>query len=582
MFTAFGLTFPEQPTELELHLACFLHDPKPEVGGLGKAEHFWRICAILWGPKSAKSFVRHPWAEKMTVRACETNYLGISGAASSGKSDWGAVWGIVNWLAAPKDTLVLCTSTSLKESGKRIWGSIKAYHQAAGLEGVGKLVESLHAIRTNDGSGVFNDKEGIFCIAGEKKDEKDAIGKLIGAKNKRVIVIADELPELTHAILSACLSNLSMNPWFQMVALGNFKSEEDAFGVFIRPKKGYDSISVEDDEWETELGMCLHLDGTRSPNILAGQDIWPIYGSKQLAGHKKNLDPNSAEFWRMCRSFGTPIGLENVIYSEADFLNGKARDQECLWLKEPVRVASMDPSFTTGGDRCPMNLGSFGQCVDGVFRLKLDRIILLQDDVTNPAPRDYQIARKFRDKCLEHGVLPFHAALDTSGAGSVLWSILAEEWSKEVLMVNFSGSATEMYVRANDTNTGKAQFDRRVSELWWVGREFMKYGQIKGITSDLARELKARRYDTIKGAEGLKVQVETKKEMKKRLGFSPDLADSWCVLLDLCRQRLRFLAGGENTGQNSANIEWDKQVEIANDLYEHATYEDQGMELMVV
>lgn len=232
-----------------------------------------------------------------------------------------------------------------------------------------------------------------------------------------------------------------------------------------------------------------------------------------------------------------------------------------------------------------MHIGSFGQCVDGLWRLRLDKTILLQDNVHNSAPRDYQIARQFRDQCKKHGVEKRHAALDTSGAGSVLWSILAEEWKDEegaVLMVNFSGASTDMFVRANDTNTGKAQFDRRVSELWWVGREFMKYGQIKGITSDLARELKARRYDTIKGAEGLKVQVETKKEMKKRLGFSPDLADSWCVLLDLCRQRLRFLAGGENTGQNSANIEWDKQVEIANDLYEHATYEDQGMELMVV
>jgi hypothetical protein len=41
-----------------------------------------------------------------------------------------------------------------------------------------------------------SEKCGIELIPGEKKREKEATGKIIGIKNKSVILIADELPEL--------------------------------------------------------------------------------------------------------------------------------------------------------------------------------------------------------------------------------------------------------------------------------------------------------------------------------------------------------------------------------------------------
>lgn len=568
----YGIISQEPLSPLELELAAFLKNPPPEAGGLGKAEHFWRIVEILWGPNSPKPFIRHPWAEWMAEKAAKFNYLGISGAGSTGKTDFGAVWGIVNWLADPKGTLVLMTSTSLKESQKRIWGSVKAYWQAApGLPG--KLVDSIGMIRTDDGTGIFNDKEGIALIAAEKKDEAEAIGKIIGAKNRRVILIGDELPELSQSILTAATSNLALNPFFQFIGIGNFKSEHDAFGVFVRPKEGYDSITVEDDEWETELGVCLHLDGMRSPNILAGEDKWPIYNSKNLEAHKRDLGPESAMFWRMCRSFGAPTGTSDAIYSDADLRNGLATSSDCLWLRDPIRVSSLDPSFTNGGDRSAQIIGLYGQCSDGTFRLKVEKVILIRDDVKDESPRDFQIARKFRDNCIEHKVPPRNAAIDASGAGSPLWSIIAEEWSREVLRVDFSGSPSKTFVRATDHVSGKDQFDRRVSELWWVGREFMKYRQIRGITNEIARELKARKYTTIKGPEGLKVSVEPKPMMKKRLGFSPDLADSFCVLLDLCRQRFGFLAGGGELGEYAANKSFEKEAEAATKMYENATYQ---------
>src|SRR6478752_8243687 len=96
----------------------------------GKAQHFRNIVNAIWNTnRSNKKFIFHPWADRMLEAACKHKFLGIAGCASSGKTDFFAMWAIVNFLAAPSLTTVLVTSTSLKDSRKRVWGSIESYWQ---------------------------------------------------------------------------------------------------------------------------------------------------------------------------------------------------------------------------------------------------------------------------------------------------------------------------------------------------------------------------------------------------------------------------------------------------------------------
>jgi hypothetical protein len=101
-----------------------------------KEYYFWRICDELWNHSDLpdKLCVRHPWAELMIKAALENKYLAIGGSASSGKSHIMAAWGIVNWLSQPQDTLVLMTSTTLREARKRIWGSVMAHQSGFGIQ----------------------------------------------------------------------------------------------------------------------------------------------------------------------------------------------------------------------------------------------------------------------------------------------------------------------------------------------------------------------------------------------------------------------------------------------------------------
>lgn len=520
-------------------LYCFRNPVPVEKGGETRAFHFRRIVSALWPEDGPKPFVWHPWAERMLDAACEHQYLAVAGCASSGKTDFYAIWAIVNFIVAPNETMVLVTSTTLKDSRKRIWGSIRDYWQAAPPL-PGKLVDSMGLIRYEDGIGGTSDKSGITLIAAEKKKEKEAVGKLIGFKNKRVIVIADEMPELSESILEASASNLALNPEFQFIGIGNPASRFDAFGVLAKPKHGWQSITPLDDEWETERGFCIRFDGAKSPNVLAGRTVYPwIVTQAKLDDARLKFGENSLAFYRMFRGYWAPTGDEDNIYSDTEIVS-TGGDLDAIWYSMPTKVAALDPSFTSGGDRCPVQFALYGTSKDGLPTLMFTHRELLQDDVTDKkTTRTEQIVRKFQQLCENEGVAPDCAAYDRSGAGGPFGDVVDMLWSPEVLGIQFGGKASDLPVSTSDTTPSHERYANRVTELWFGGKELMRTGQLRGIDGELAKEMCARKYHTRKGGT-LRMEVETKTDMKARTGESPDLADSAMILIEMCRQRFGF------------------------------------------
>lgn len=466
-------------------------------------------------------------------------------------TDFGAIWAIINWLALPLETMVLVTSTSLKDSRKRIWGSIREYFMARpGLPG--KLVDSYGLIRLDDPTGEYagSDKCGITLIAAEKKQEKDAVGKLIGFKNSRVILIADELPELSEAILEAAYGNLSRNPYFQLIGLGNPNSHYDAFGAFARPKDGWASVSTESRRWATDRGLCIRFDGKYSPNIMAGETVYPYLLTQERYDNDARLfGENSATFWRMVRGFWSPTGTSEGVYTEAEIIQYQA-DQEAVWYGDVIQVAALDPSFTNGGDRSAAMFGQYGRNRDGLYTLCFSEVVLLKEDVTDKnTPRTFQIARQFVDLCTERGIDPKHAALDVSGGGAPFADVLTSMWSNQFYRVNFAGKASETPVSVFDSTRSCDRYANRVTEIWFAGKELLRTGQIKGVFDALAKEMCARLYISEKSSTS-KVRVEPKPLMRARTGESPDIADAAFILLDLCRVKL---------GMASAAVAGDKK-----------------------
>lgn len=532
-----------QPTSLLTALLYgFAHHPNDKA----KEFYFWRICDELWNRDELPEpmMVRHPWAEKMIRAAIKHKYLAVGGSASSGKSHTMAAWGIVQWLSQPRDTLVLMTSTTLREARKRIWGSVMSLLSV--IDGAPiKIRDSIGNAAYIDENGTLIERAGLSLIAAEKSKTREAIGKFIGIKQKRVIMIGDELSELSESILQAGLTNLSKNPFFQMIGMSNPNSRFDAFGVWSEPKKGWESVDTQTaDRWTTKWnGHYLRLDGERSPNITLGEVKYPwLPTAEKLAEDRALLGPESRGYMRMVRAVFFDSDETTGIYSEAELTKGGAMG-EVDWAEKPTVVAGIDPAFTNGGDRTIMYTAEVGYARNGQYVCKLGEALHINDDATNKAvPRTYQIVHQIIDHCKRRNISANNVALDSTGAGAPFCDVLAGEWSSDFMRVTFGGKGSDKRVSQNSQLTGAELYTNRVSELWFVGKELLRTKQIYGVSSDLAQEMCARNYDMTKGTGTLRVKIESKPEFKARFGRSPDLADAAFLALDCARQRLGLVA----------------------------------------
>ena len=535
-----GLMIPATNT-----LTALLYGFRHHESNKAKEYYFWRLCDELWNHDELpeKMMVKHPWATEMIKAVIANRYVSIGGAASSGKSHTMAAWGILNWLAAPRDTLVLLTSTTLREARKRIWGSVISLLSV--IEGAPlKVRDSIGNVAYINEQGNLIERAGLSLIAAERSKTREAVGKFIGIKQKRVILIGDELAELSEAILQAGLSNLSKNPYFQLIGMSNPSSRFDAFGIWSEPKHGWDSVDTNiDDRWKTKWGgQYVRFDGERSPNIIAGEDVFPWLPTQtKLDEDKALLGPESRGYMRMVRAIFFDSDETEGIYSEAELTRtGSMSDTE--WQGKPTPIAGLDPAFTNGGDRTILYTGFVGYNHTGQFCVSLGEPHHLNDDATNKAvPRTYQIVRQVKELCKKKGILPENVAVDATGAGAPFCDVLAGEWSDQILRVSFGGKASDRRVSANSKMTGQELYVNRVSELWFVGKELIRTKQLFGIKNDLAQEITSRNYDMIKGST-LRMKIESKPEFKSRFGRSPDLADAAFLCLDLARQKHGLVA----------------------------------------
>lgn len=583
----YGIKWLGNYNDLQIELFCF-RKGTASMGGQedDRPYHFKQIVKMLWGPRSKKHYVWDPWTDRMLDGACSQKYLWLSGCAQSRKSTFAAVWANVNWLCAPETTLVLVASTGLSEARRRIWGQVEEYF-TAGCESMGtlakggtlpgRIIGSLGKIRTEDAGHKFSDLCGIQLVAGDPSHEKDAMKK-IGFHNKRVIMILDELTDLSPTLVKAARANLAVNEWFQLIGIGNFASIYDPLGVNAEPIGGWGSVSAEYDQWETKDGLCLRFDGTRSPNVLLGRQLYPgQYGPEDLKNHRA-LGEHTADVWRMCRSFPCPEADTDRVIAQADLMKGDVRSL-VKWKTAPVKCASLDPAFATGGDKAMAYFGEYGISIEDRPTLQVTEAKQLKEDIRIKGEnKALQISKQFRDECASRGIDSKNAGYDGSGGGVVMDGLFFEIWKgNKLLPVQFGGAASDRPATIKDPRPSNKVFSNRVSELYFSCVDFILGNQIKGLPAQACAELTERR----KAKEGNIIKhnrVESKKEMKLRTGGkSPDDADAFVILLEVARVRLGFKASGFEGGRSAASLSWKQRVMRANSVYKNVSYKPEAI-----
>lgn len=556
-------------TQLDVERWCYLFRRSEMSGGLGAAGHFRNYVDIKWGsPKlgSAK-FTWHPWAEDMLDGACRTSFLGLAGASGVGKSDFMAMWGLANWDIAPMDTKVLIITTTLKDAKSRIWGSIEKYFHAA-PNMPGKLLSSFGLIRLQTDTIKPDVQRGLELFSADKKSFKEEDGsKIKGFHAPRVITLFDEMTDLAKASIVAS-ANLMSNPWYHFIGSGNPASYFDAFGEFCEPATGWENLEEGDEEWKTKKGgITLRFDSRKSVNITSGKVKYPFLATQAKidAIARVHGGENSPGYRSMVAAQFTAASNKDAIYSESDIVSTGGMTKG-IFIGDVVILASLDPSFSDAGDGCVLNFGKFGRGNSNVKTLEHIKSIRLYTDVRDKiTPRTKQICKQIVAYCKKEGVIPHNFAGDATGGGAPFLDALATEegWDNSFLRVAFGGSASQKPVSPTDKKPAKDTYANRVSELWHVAKSLLRTGQLKGISGTIAGQMCKRRLDKKIGDKD-KIRVESKTEMRERVGESPDEADAYMVMIELCRTRHGLSSIEKSGGSSAPKSNWRVKMERYN------------------
>jgi hypothetical protein len=223
-----------------------------------------------------------------------------------------------------------------------------------------------------------------------------------------------------------------------------------------------------------------------------------------------------------------------VIYTQADIVQSGSMKNAVWGLNPPTLLSALDPSFTTGGDRPSCTFSYFGTDPEGKQVLMRKEEVAIKINVSDTeTPVSYQMVFAWKKECERRGVLPENACFDSTGGGLVFADIVRALWSSKVLAISSAGSAL---------NEGKDEsiYSNRMTQIWCAPHALFRSGQIRGITTDLAKQLCSRQYDKNFQGDGRKVKVESKRVFKAREGHSPDESDSFLLTVELARVRHRF------------------------------------------
>lgn len=531
----YGLLFNPDWSETQIELCCLAHQHPVEKGGLGMHGHLKRSMQLLWPHLYAGEVEPgiSRWRdeiEDLTRAFCEKRIVSVIGHAAAAKTHTFGHVAAACYFADMGNTIITLTSTHLGGLRRRLWADTVSACQTSTL---GQVVE----VRTHDMTiRPLGSREDKYIIEGIATDRGTEAVEKIQGNHSRIhrYVFIDEAQGTPPAIFEAA-ANLMTDQDFRMVQLANPTKQFSEFGTWCEPAIGWNKVDPEIDfVWLTKRGgICVRLDGLRSPNIRHGRTVFPFllrqdYIDSVIASYGKD----SPRYWTFVRGWFAPDGAAGIVIPSS--LVTRAEPKLDFKFK-PRRIAALDPAFD-GGDQCALAVGEY----DTEFRMNLVDMVLVKVVVTEVSdPIDHLIAREVIRLCKDVYALegPADLIIDVTGAGRGVAAIIQVEWGREVERCQFGGAVTDRFLKVSDPTPCTELFDRFVTELWWAARAFLEEGMVGGILETyklLRQDLVAREYETVREK---KVSVEKKSEMKARIGRSPDDGDSFVMLIELLRRK---------------------------------------------
>lgn len=567
--------------DLDLEQFCFLKGHKTENGGLGRYRHFKN-----WTTRIYPEVEWNPWLCDQLKALCDdetaitsgktrVKTVAFTGCAAAGKTYSAGFFASAWWRADPSVSAVILCSTTKEMLRKRIWSHIPWFWSEAydpirkTKDPIGHLIESRTKLLYKRG----DDLHGIFGIAVGEGETQKAVQNIKGIHAERIMIVVDEAEATPEAIFEVIANMRKGCSEFILVVLGNSVSRLDAHGQICEPADGWGSVSVESEQWLTkgvpkwqiEPGICLHFDGTKSPNVKARTTRYPyLFSWENYCSAQTRPDyRESMAYWQYDRGFWPPEGLSDRIFTEqmVEKYDGYGT---FTFLSDVMPIAFLDPAF--GGDECKLLIGRLGTVGGGRKAIQIDEHMVITIKVNSKDEIDYQVARKTIDLLKARNVQPYQFGTNATGTGRGVHAIIAGEWSTQIHRIEDIGQCTDRPSSTADGRPAKEVYDRAATESWWSAREVLQAEQLKGLYRDAVVQMCSRTYTY----QGRKYSIEKKDEYKARLGRSPDDADAVIGLVEVARRNGLVVA---TPVARRADTEWSAVAKDAESLYEDGTHE---------
>lgn len=529
--------------------------------GEGLAYHTKAAIAALW-----PHFYWHRWSHLQIETMAEWDEVPIQGPASSGKTYVAAAYGLLQYFVWPKGTTVVMSSTTREGLQLRIWGSIKELYNVAKERRSylpGRLIESRYMLtsaaepRSSDEAADFRD--GIIGVACMQGNTFRGLSNYVGLKNDRIILMADEASLMGPGFLDS-LANLRKNPSFKFICMGNPKDPGDALGKAAEPAAhlggwGGHSSEAKTQTWPTRArrGMAIQLCGYDSPNYDYPRGLNPFKGiitPEQIEDDLAYYGESSLQFSMM--NLGVMPKDASTRRVITRLLAEQRQAFESATFSGPMtEILSLDPAYKgIGGDRCVLTHLRFGMGLSGrpILAFAAPQI-MVPIDAGSRATAEEQIAHFVREYAVSRNISPENFGLDATMAGTLVAQI-GLTWSPSIIAITCGGAPPDRKIREGDPKLESEAYGKFVSALWFASYYAMDAGQLRNVPQDAVEEGSMREWKVNNNQSARRkdpvIDVEPKEDMKKRMGRSPDLWDSFVVGVEVARRRGFTIVGGAN------------------------------------
>ncbi len=559
----YGANWPSDATDLQIEMGCIRNGK-----GLGLSHHYENMRQILWPHLDT-----HRWHALCRDEILRNKVTVLMGPGSCGKTHEAAWLYLCEYLVFPDETCVLVSSTDTRGLRLRVWAEINMLWTSAKdnfPELAGHLIDSKMAISTDDldQEKARDLRKGIIGIPCLQNGKFVGLGKYSGIKQKRVRLIADEAQFMGGSFLSA-FANLDKNVDFRAIILGNPNDVLDPLGKAAEPEDGW-SAHLEPEKtsvWKTKFmeGRCVNLIGTDSPNFDYPADEpakFPYLISRQKIKNTLSFFPkDSQEYYSQCIG-AMKIGVLARRVLTRDLCKQFGALDDVTWRGTPLtRIYALDAAY--GGDRCVGGYVEFGEDIRGKIVLAIHPpMIIPVTPASDKIPED-QIAERVCGDCVTLGIPAANMFHDATGRGS-LGTALARLWSAQTNPVEFGGASTQrpvsldLYIldpktRVRRLKTCYEHYSKFVTELWFSVRYAIEAGQVRGLTEDVMEEGCMREWCEVTGN---RKELETKADMKERVGRSPDLFDWLAIAVEGARRRGFQISRLANQDNDATDRQW--------------------------